>query len=227
MVLKSYMKRTLILSSLLALVFSVNAFAQKAKPETKTPTKQETKQITAKELFLLLPNEYVAMSVEERNDTLDMSTTVKPDYLGFMVTGENVPKSLKGTFAEPEGLGNMRVFRGKSSVLVGFRYQIGDAAEENPTVDSVKITTFLLKYEDGKWSDVTASLLPQISIDEAHKLLSENDPEAKIKKESVWIQADLLDDLDGFVLFGRINGSDSATNLKTFKWNGENFVEAE
>jgi hypothetical protein len=221
------MKKTFILLSLLVLAFSVNAFAQKAKPAKKTPAKQAAKQITAKELFLLLPDEYIAIAIDERSDTLEMSTTVKPDYLGFMVTDENVPKSLKGTFAEPEGLGYMRVFHGKSSVLVGLRYQIGDAAEENPTVDSVKITTFLLEYKDGKWSDVTASLLPQISVDEAYKLMSENDPEAKIKKENVWIQADLFDDLNGFVLFGRVKGSDSATNLKTFKWDGIKFVESE
>lgn len=220
------MKKTFILLSLLVLAFSVNAFAQKAKP-AKAPAKQAAKQISARELFLLLPDEYIAMTIDERSDTLDMSTTAKPDYQGFMLSGENVPKSLKGTFTEPEGLGSMRVFRGKSSVFVGLRYQIGDASEENPTVDSVKITTFLLEYKDGKWSDVTASLLPQISIDEAHKLLTAYDPEAKIKKESVWIQADLLDDFNGFVLFGRIKGSDSATNLKTFKWDGIKFVESE
>jgi hypothetical protein len=215
------MKKTFILLSLVVLVFAANAFAQKAKPAKKTPAKQ----ITAKELFLLLPNEYIASSVDERKDTLDLSTTVKPDYLGFMLSGENVPKSLKGTFAEPEGLGNMRVFRGKSSVLVGLRYQLGDANEENPTVDSVKITTILLEYKDGKFSDVTASLLPQISIDEAHKLLSEND--SAVKKENVWIQTDIVDDINGFVLFGRIKGNDSATSLKTFKWNGIKFVESE
>jgi hypothetical protein len=219
------MKKTFILLSLLVLAFSANVFAQKTKPATKTPAKQAAKQITASELFLLLPDDYITMTSDERSDTLEMSTTPKPDYLGFMVTGENIPKSLKGTFAEPEGLGNMRVFHGKSSVFVGLRYQIGDAAEENPTVDSVKITTFLLEYKDGKWSDVTASLLPQISIDEAHKLLSENDPEAKIKKENVWIQTDISDDFNGFLLFGRIKGSDSATNLKTFKWDGIKFVE--
>ncbi len=217
------MKRTFILLSLLVLAFSVNAFAQKAKPAKKTITKQTTKQITATELYKLLPNEYVNTPLDEREG--DFFPTVKPDYVKFILSGENVPKSLAGSFAEPEGLGDLRVFRGKSSVYVGLRYQLGDANAENPTVDSVKMTTFLLEYKDKKWSDVTASILPKISIDEAHKMLSVDD--AQIKKENVWVDTQIFNDLNGFALIGRIKGSDRVTPLKTFKWNGIKFVEAE
>ena len=219
------MKKTLILLSLLVLSFSANAFAQKTKPAKKSPAKQTVKQIPATEFYKLLPNEYVSTPTAEREGDLIFPSKNKPDYVKFMLSGENVPKSLAGNFAEPEGLGDLRVFYGKSSVYVGLRYQLGDANAENPTVDSVKITTFLLEYKDKQWADVTASMMPQISIDEAHKMLSENDSE--VKKENVWIETQILEDLNGLIFAGRIKGSYSVTPLKTFKWDGVKFIETE
>ncbi len=185
------MKKSFILLSLLVLAFSANAFAQKTKSTKKTAT---AKQITATEIYNLLPNEYINTPKDERESDLIFPGKNKPDYVKFMLSGENVPKSLKGDLAEPEGLGDLRVFYGKSSVYVGLRYQLGDTNAENPTVDSVKITAILLEYKAGTFTDVTASMLPKVSIDEAHKLLSENDPEAKIKKEDVWIETQILED---------------------------------
>lgn len=218
------MKKTIILLSLLILAFSANSFAQKAKPTKKTAT---AKKITATELYKLLPNEYINTPTDERESDLIFPNKIKSDYLKFMLSGENVPNSLKGGFAEPEGLGDLRVFHGKSRVFVGLRYQLGDANAENPSVDSIKITAILLEYKDGKFTDVTASMLPKISIEAAHKSMSENDPEVKINKEDVWIETQILEDLNGFMLAGRVKGSYTVSPLKTFKWDGIKFVESE
>ncbi|NJM54259.1 MAG: hypothetical protein HC846_13290 [Blastocatellia bacterium] len=174
-----------------------------------------------------MPNEYVNTPTDEREGDLIFPSKNKPDYVKFMLSGENVPNSLKSDFAEPECLGDLRVFYGKSSVYVGLRYQLGDATAENPPVDAVKITAILLEYKDGKFTDVTASMLPKISLEDAHKSMSENDPEAKIKKEDVWVETQILEDLNGFILAGRVKGSYTVSPLKTFKWDGMKFVESE
>ena len=209
---------------LLVLTFSVNSFAQKAKPTKNTAT---PKRNTATELYKLLPNEYINTPVDERESDLIFPSKIKADYVKFMLSGENVPKSLKSDFAEPEGLGDLRIFHGKFSVFVGLRYQLSDANAENTSVDSVKITAILLEYKDGKFTDVTASMLPKISIGAAHKYMSENEPEAKIKKEDVWIETQILEDLNGFLLAGRVKGSYTVSPLKTFKWDGMKFIESE
>lgn len=214
------MKKSFILLTILVLAFSSNMFAQKTKPSQKT-----AKKITATEVYKMLPNEYVNTPQDEREDDLIFPSKNKPDYVKFMLNGEKVPTSLKGDFAEPEGLGDLRVFYAKSSIYVGLLYQLGDANAENPTVDSVKITAILLEYKNGKFTDVTASRLPKISIEEAHKSMSENDPEANIKKEDVWVETQILEDFNGFMLAGRVKGSYTVSPLKTFEWNGVNFVE--
>lgn len=218
------MKKTFILLSLVVLMSSVSVFAQKSKP-TKTTT--IAKQITATEIYKILPDQYVNTPKDERESDLIFPGKNKPDYLKFMLSGENVPKSLKSDFAEPEGLGDLRIFHGKSSIYVGLRFQLSDANAENPSVDSVKITAILLEYKNGKFTDVTASMLPKISVEDAHKSMSESDSEAKIKKEDIWIEPQILEDLDGFLLVGRVKGSYTVSPLKTFKWNGMKFIESE
>ncbi len=207
------MKKTFILLSLLVLTLSANVFAQK--------------QMTAKQLFMSLPNEYINGTKAERESALIFPNSIKSDFLTFMVSDELVSKNLAGDFKEPEGLGEMRIFRGKSRIVVGLRYQIGDAQEANPTVDSVKIVTVLLEYKAKKWTNITDSLSPKVSIDEAYQMLIQFPETKDVKKESVWIETQVSKDKSGLILLGRIKGSDSVTNLKFFKWNGISFVESE
>ncbi len=207
------MKKTFILLSLLVLTLSANAFAQK--------------QMTAKQLFMSLPNDYVNGTKTERESALIFPKSIKSDFLTFMVSDELVSKSLAGNFKEPEGLGDMRVFKGKSSVIVGLRYQIGDAQNANPTADSVKITTVLLEYKSKKWTNVTDKLLPTVSVDDAHQVLIGFEETKGVKKESVWIETQVSKDRSGLLLVGRVKGSESVAALKFFKWDGAKFVESE
>ena len=206
------MKRTFILLSLLVLTLSANAFAQKA--------------MTAKQLFMSLPNEYVNGTAKERATYLVFPKSIKADFLSFMISDNGVPKAMAGDFQEAEGLGDMRVFRGKSSTIVGLRYQIGDAKAENPTVDSVKITTVLLEYKGKKWTNVTDSLLPKVSIDDAFNALMTLEDMKNTKKEDVWIETQVSKDSNGLLSLARVKGSDSITALKFFKWDGVKFVES-
>lgn len=207
------MPRTFVLLTLLFLIFSGSAFAQK--------------NLTAKQLFMLLPDEYVNGSKIERENALVFPKSVKPDFLTFMISGRLVPVKLAGSFAEPEGLGDMRVFKGKSSFIVGLRYQLGDGLEANPTVDTTKIVTILLEYKDKKWANVTDSLLPKITNDAVYKTLSEFPDMKDVKKEDVWVETQVSKDRNGLQLVGRAKGSEAVTPLKFFKWNGAVFVEAE
>jgi hypothetical protein len=218
------MKKTFILLTLLVLAFSANAFAQK--PAKKVTAKQTTgKQMTAKQFFMALPNDYVVGTAEEREGYLIFPNSILPDYLTFMLTDEEVPKTIAGTFKEPEGLVELRVFRGKLSNFVGLRYQLGDRTEENPTVDSVKITTVLLENKDEIWTDVTDKLMPKISFEEAHQAVIVNTDLKDVKKENVWIETQLSKEASSLLLVARVKGSDSATVLKWFKWDGEKFIE--
>ncbi|MFT3744612.1 MAG: hypothetical protein QM785_10015 [Pyrinomonadaceae bacterium] len=213
-------KKTFVLIATLILAFSINAFAQKAKPANSSKTK---KSVTATELFKILPSDYVNASADKRVESLVFPVKSESDYLKFMLAGERIPTTLRADFREPEGLVDMRVFRGSSSIFVGLRYQIGDAKKESPTVDSVKITTFLLAYKQGKWTDVSTLMLPTMSVAEAHTALSKSFPE--VKKDSVWLETQILEDMSGVSLVGRMIGNEFATPLKRFKWNGGKFVE--
>lgn len=207
------MKKPLVLLTLLFLAFSGNVFAQKT--------------LTAKQLFMLLPNEYMAGTKTERANALVFPKSIKSDFLTFMISGKLVPKTLAGNFAEAEGLGDMRVFKGKSSVIVGLRYQIGDAQEANPTIDGVKITTILLEYQNGNWTNITDPLIPKISPDEVYQTIVKFPDTKNAKKEDVWVETQVSKDRSGLLLVGRVKGSDWVTPLKFFKWNGEKFVESE
>jgi hypothetical protein len=218
------MKKTFILLSLLVLAFSANAFAQAKKPAKKPVT--ASKQMTAKQFFMALPNDYIVGTATEKDGALIFPKSITADFLTFMVSDELVPKSLAGDFKEPEGLGDMRVFRGKDSTIIGLRFQLGDRTDENPTVDSVKIFTYLLEYKNGKWSDVTATLLPKISIDEAHKAVTDKEDTKDAKKEDVWIETQVSNEKAGLGMFARIKGNDSITILKYFTWDGTKFVES-
>jgi hypothetical protein len=215
------MKKPVILLILLVLAFSANTFAQKKKPAKKPIAKQ----LTAKQFFMALPNDYVIGTAEEREGYLVFPSSILPDYLTFMLTDEEVPKTIAGTFKEPEGLVELRVFRGKLSNFIGLRYQTGDRTEENPTIDSVKITTVLLENNGENWKDVTDKLMPKISIDEAHQAVIVNADLKDTKKENVWIETQLSKEASSLSLVARVKGSDSVTVLNRYKWNGEKFVE--
>lgn len=207
------MKKPLVLLTLLFLAFSGNVFAQKT--------------LTAKQLFMLLPNEYVVGTKTERENALVFPKSIKSDFLTFMISGKLISKTLAGEFAEAEGLGDMRIFKGKSSVIVGLRYQIGEAQEANPTIDGVKITTILLEYQNGNWTNITDPLIPKISPDEVYQTIVKFPDTKNAKKEDVWVETQVSKDRSGLLLVGRVKGSDWVTPLKFFKWNGEKFVESE
>lgn len=217
------MKKTFILLSVLVLAFSVTAFAQKKKP-AKPTTKKQT---TAKQFFLSLPNDYIFGTTEEKEATLIFPNSMTADYLQFMVSDELVPKALTGDFREPEGLGEMRVFRGKDRNIIGLRFQLGDRLEENPTTDKVKIFTYLLENKNGRWTDVTASLLPKISLDEALLAVADKEDTKNAKKEHIWIETQVMKEKAGLGMFARVKGSDTITTLKFFIWDGVKFVEVE
>ncbi len=207
------MKKTFILVCLLVLAFSTNVFAQK--------------QMTAKQLFMSLPNDYVVGTAKERATFLTFPKSVKADFLTFIMTENAVPKTIAGDFKEPQAIGNLRVFRSKSSTIVGLRYQVGDGKEVNPTVDTTKIITVLLENKGGKWTNVTEAMLPKVSVDDAYKVLTEDFQMKDVKKEDVWIETQVSKDKSGLMTFARIKGDDSITALKFFKWTGTEFIEAE
>jgi hypothetical protein len=191
------MKKTFILLSLLVLVFSANTFAQK--------------QMTARQLFMSLPSEYVIGTAKQRAAFLSFPDTIKPDTLSFFIYEGGISKKLGGNFQEPQAIGSMRVFRGKSSTIIGLRYQVDDRREKNPTVDTTKIITVLLENKNGKWTNVTESKMPKVSADYAYKIL---------------IETQLGIDKNGLAAVARIKGDTSVTSLKWFKWTGKDFVES-
>lgn len=207
------MKKTIILLSLLFLAFTSNAIAQKT--------------LTAKQLFMLLPNEYINGNATEKAKFLSFPDSIKTDTLSFFISENAVPKKIAGNFQVPQALGSMRVFRGKSSLFVGLRYQVDDRKEQNPTVDTTKIVTVLLEYKGGKWTNVTDSKMPKVSAEYAYKVLSEKFQMKDLKKEDVWVETQLGIEKSGLAAVARIKGDTSVTDLKWFKWTGKNFVEAE
>lgn len=211
------MRKTFILLLFLVLGLSANAFAQK-NPKN------------AVDFFAALPAEYMTGTRAERLGTKDrggylMTQSVKPDFLTFSLFEDQVPQIIRGSLKVPQGLGQLKLFRGKSKTIIGLSFQISDKNEANPTTDTVYWHTFLLEYKGGKWSNVTASLMPKVTVDEAYKVLTEDFQMKDVKKEDVRIEAQLNADKNLLLFVAKRKGDDSVTTLKLFKWNGTAFVE--
>ncbi len=207
------MKKIFILICLSVLAFSANTFAQK--------------QLSAKQLFMSLPNEYVNGTAKEREAFLSFPDSIKADTLSFFIFENGISKKIGGNFQKPQAVGSMRVFRGKSSTIIGLRYQVDDRTEKNPTVDTTKIITVLLENKNGKWTDVTQSKMPKVSADYAYQVLTKDYQMKDLKKENVWVETQLGIDKSGLAAVARIKGDTSVTSLKWFKWNGLRFIESE
>jgi hypothetical protein len=221
------MKKTFILLILTVLTFSADAFAQKKKSDNLASKEQTaSEQMTAEQYFRALPDDYVVGTPKDKEEIIGFKEP-KLDYVSFLFEGEQVPKALAGNFKEPEGLGKMRIFRGKDTTIVGLRLLIGDSTEKTPTTDSYKITTYLLEYKDGKWTNKTDALLPKISVDYAYKVLSEDFQMKELKQEDVWIEYQINELHKGIMTVARVKGNELRTNLKFFIWNGAKFVEPE
>lgn len=204
------MKKLSILLGLLVLL-SASVFAQK--------------QMSARQLFMALPGDYVVGSAKERAAYLTFSGSIKADFLTFMITEDAIPKSLAGDFREPQGLVDMRVFRGGSRSVVGLTYQLGDGREATPTTDKTRIVTVMLEYRGGKWTNITPTILPTVSVKEAHEVLVKNFQMTEVSHDDVRVEAQMSKDRNGMILVARVKGSDSVTILKQFTWNGKAFVE--
>lgn len=202
--------------ALLVSASCANVFAQK-------------KPTTAKEFFALLPAEYMTGTAAERLGAKDTSgylfqQSVTRDSLKFMLLEGDVPDIVKGSLTVPQATGEMRLFRGKDRTIVGLTFQVGDKNEANPTTDTVYWHTFLLEYKNGKWTDMTAALLPKVTVDEACKVLTEDFQMKDVKKEDVRVEAQLGQDRDALLFVAKRKGDDSVTTLKWFKWTGNEFV---
>jgi hypothetical protein len=203
--------------TLLVLGVSANALAQKA------PKK-------AVDFFVALPAEYMTGTRTERLGTKErggylMTQSAKPDFLKFLLFEDDVPAIVRGSMTAPESIGHLKLFRAKERTIVGLWFQVGDKNEKNPTTDTVLQYTFLLEYKGGKWSNVTASLMPKVSVDEAYKVLTEDFQMKNVKRDDVRVEAQLNEDKNLLVFVARSKGSDAVTVLKLFKWNGNTFVE--
>lgn len=211
------MKKTFILLTLLVLGLSANAFAQKM------PKK-------AVDFFAALPAEYMTGTRAERLGTKErggylMTQSATSDFLRFSLFEEDVPAIVRGSMTAPQSIGHLKLFRAKERTIVGLWFQVGDKNEKNPTTDTIIQHTFLLEYKGGNWSNVTGSLMPIVSVDEAYKVLTENFQMKNVKKEDVRVESQLNEDKDLILLVARVKGDDSVTTLKLFKWNGSQFVE--
>lgn len=207
------MKRKFIIAALLISAFCANGFAQNS-PKNAT------------DFFLNLPNEYLGGTKVERRGFLGKKFTTS-FYVDFLLFDNAVPNFLRDSIGAPQSMGQLKLFRGKQKTIVGLSYQVSDGNEKNSTVDSTKWTTLLLEYKGGKWSNVTETVMPKVSVDYAYKVLTEAFLMKSLKKDDVRVETQLNRDKDRMLFVARIKGDDSVTILKLFKWNGIEFVESE
>lgn len=193
------------------LMLAANTFAQ-------------TRGLSAKALFSRLPAEFMGGTAKER-DLFVVQTSATTNYLAFFITDANVPKIVAASFAQPQSLGQMKVYRGKTRTVVGLTFQASDAAAVVETTDTVKIITFLLEYKNGKWRDATSELLPKVTVDEAYKVLTEDFQMKNLAKENVRVEANVIKDENGVMFAAKVRGDESATTFKWFNWTGDKFVE--
>lgn len=210
---RNMLKKVFILSAFFVLAFGVNVFAQKS-PKTAT------------DFFLKLPAEFMGGTAKERAGFIGKTRTSE-NYLDFLLFDNAVPNFVRGSTVEPQSFGQLRLFKTKGRTIVGLSFQVSDQKEKNTTVDSTKWTTVLLEYKSGKWSNVTDSMMPQVSVDYAFKVLTEDFQIKDVKKEDVRVEVQVHKDNNALLFVGRRKGDDSVTILKWFKWTGASFVETD
>lgn len=99
---------------------------------------------TVKDFYLLMPEKYNGYSREEREEALDSTETfvdIKNGYIGSQI-GQLGERFQAAIFKRPDG-----------------GYILAYNEDGDPSVD-VATKFYLLKYENGAWSDVTTELLP-------------------------------------------------------------------
>lgn len=211
------MKTISIRLTLLILAFSLNAFAQAKLPKT------------ALDFFALLPAEYMTGTRNERLGTADdfgytNPNQAKPHHLIFTLFGEQVPKIVRGELKNPVAMGDLKVFQAKTRTIIGLMFRVEMLNDKNKSPDKIKWYTFLLEYKAGKWKDVTAELMPKVSVEEGYKYLTENLQIENLKKENIRIEPQINPDKDVILMVARSENMENQT-VKLFKWNGLNFVE--
>ncbi len=207
------MKKILLLT---IIALSVSAFAQ-----TKTPVKSASvsKEMTVKEYFLAIPEEFIKAEPKKRVSWIDSEST-EDGYLSYEipiveVTGNKDDKA--------KVFGNLQIFKKKKGgIVIGMTTNM---CEEGNCVGQI----FLLNYSSGKWSDVTGDLAPIIDNDEVIAILKKAPAWEKPLKDSVEVPLSLgfvgTDKLINYIA-GGVNG-DGGVVVKMFKWNGETFTEFE
>lgn len=99
---------------------------------------------TVKDFYLLMPEKYNSYTREEREEALDSTETfidIKNGYIGSQI-GQLGERFQAAIFKRPDG---------------GYIFAYNE--DGDPSVD-VATKFYLLKYENGEWTDVTTALLP-------------------------------------------------------------------
>lgn len=189
----------------------------------------QSKKLTAVELFMALPAEYMGGKKSERNGFFD-EMSAESDFLSFSVSNSEVPKIIAESFANPQSSGHLRVFHSKSQTIIALCFQTVDAANSNSLaarLENMKVQLFMLEYKNGKFADVTESILPKITIDEAHKFLTENYEMKNVQKDEILIEKQVGPMDNGVLVTAKTKGRRAVITLKWYKWTGTEFMEAE
>ncbi|HRH42109.1 MAG TPA: hypothetical protein PKY82_10725 [Pyrinomonadaceae bacterium] len=205
------MKRLLFLT-VITLIMNLLAFGQ------------AKKEMSVKEYFLAIPNEFIKADAKKRVDWIETEEN-SIGFLSFKMPADEFPG---GEDLKEEGVvyGNVQVFKKTGGgAVIGLAVNL---CAEGKCVGQM----LLLDYNAGKWEDLTSDLSPMIDNDEVVKILK-NAPAYENKdnlKDGVEVPLAIEFNGNGKAinyLAGCVGGCDGAVVAKTFKWNGSIFKEFE
>jgi len=201
-----------ILLTILAVSLSVGVFAQKA---------QTKKEMTVKEYFLAIPNEFLNAPAAKRSAWIENENAADGN-LTF-----NIPIS-EITDEEGEGsvFGGLQVFKKKDGgILLGM---VNNMCAEGECIGMMRF----LDYKAGKFTDVSEDYLIIPDNDEVIKILRAAPAFEDKKSLKDGVQVPLALEFYGgeksiHFLAGCKTSTDGGVVAKMYKWNGEAFVEFE
>lgn len=181
---------------------------------------QKGKAMTVKDYYLAIPTEHIQAPAAKRAAWID-SQFAEDGFLSF-----DIPvKEITGEDGDGKVFGYVQVFKKKTAgVIIGVATNM---CEEGTCLGQL----LFLDYNGGKWEDVTSDHAPTLDNDEVIRILRaapafEDKASLKDGKEvPIHFNFSGGDKVLGAIA-GGTNG-DGGVIVKSFKWNGNAFVEYE
>ncbi len=202
--------------SLVSPEYPTGSMLAQARSKTTSP-----KSVGVRQYFLDLPNEYLPFDQSTRINAIDsFRSDLEQNYLEFTLPLSYIPKELHSNLSRR--VGEISLFKRKNGDII---LALNMVLCNKSRVCSSEIS--LLEKKQGKWKNVTKSLLPTIDDREAASIARNSGSAPKLPQgQKIGFYYGLGGNNKMDILHNTCLTDDcmSRSILKTFAWNGNKFV---